>query len=409
MNRRLAFHLILFTTSLSTASPAVSESSFYWESGLHIGADGKSYRFKGSSPFEVCRKIVSTGWRWNYFYSGLKKVSDTKYDCTSFRSSDKYTAATSIYLYGNNCSTGERYQILNPYSPTCLPPEEKGPPSQCPIPSSYVGNPINFSTGNKFQQEISYHPKNDSSLSFSYTYNSLDGLWRHNYSTHLQFSQDKNSAALILWNGKEYHFIKNNEKLFTTPTPNGNLSKTTTGWKYTSQQNDVYIFDETGRLISQAKRNGPTQKISYNGNSIIITDQAQNSATLTTDPDQQPLTFRLPELSITLTYVGQKLVATNRTFYGNTTQRRYYYEDRNNDALLTGISDENGIRYATWTYDDQGRAISSEHANGAEKVTLAYNDDGSTTVTNEYGKQATYRFQVIQGIKRIVAIEGEPS
>ncbi|WP_162962573.1 RHS repeat domain-containing protein, partial [Pseudomonas aeruginosa] len=57
----------------------------------------------------------------------------------------------------------------------------------------------------------------------------------------------------------------------------------------------------------------------------------------------------------------------------------------------------------------QGRAISSEHANGAEKVSLAYNDDGSTTVTNEYGKQATYRFQVIQGIKRIVAIEGEPS
>ncbi len=37
-------------------------------------------------------------------------------------------------------------------------------------------------------------------------------------------------------------------------------------------------------------------------------------------------------------------------------------------------------------------------ANGAEKVTLAYNDDGSTTVTNEYGKQATYRFQVIQGL-----------
>ncbi|WP_409438437.1 RHS repeat domain-containing protein [Pseudomonas aeruginosa] len=66
-------------------------------------------------------------------------------------------------------------------------------------------------------------------------------------------------------------------------------------------------------------------------------------------------------------------------------------------------------RFATWTYDNQGRAISSEHANGAEKVSLAYNDDASTTVTNEYGKQATYRFQVIQGIKRIVAIEGEPS
>ena len=52
--------------------------------------------------------------------------------------------------------------------------------------------------------------------------------------------------------------------------------------------------------------------------------------------------------------------------------------------------------------------MSSEHANGAEKVSLAYNFDGSTTVTNEYGKQATYRFQVIRGSKHIVAIEGQP-
>lgn len=48
-------------------------------------------------------------------------------------------------------------------------------------------------------------------------------------------------------------------------------------------------------------------------------------------------------------------------------------------------------------------------ANGAEKVTLAYNTDGSTTVTNEYGKKATYRFQLVQGVRQIVAIEGAPS
>ncbi len=40
---------------------------------------------------------------------------------------------------------------------------------------------------------------------------------------------------------------------------------------------------------------------------------------------------------------------------------------------------------------------------------LTYNADGSITVTNELDKKATYRFQVIQGVKRIVAIEGEPS
>ncbi|OEC48542.1 hypothetical protein A9G05_26075 [Pseudomonas sp. ENNP23] len=73
------------------------------------------------------------------------------------------------------------------------------------------------------------------------------------------------------------------------------------------------------------------------------------------------------------------------------------------------MTDERGIRYATWAYDDQGRAISSEHAGGAEKVTVAYNADGSSTVTNALGKRTTYRFQTIQGVRRITAIEGEPS
>ncbi|WBI25779.1 hypothetical protein PALA23_02677 [Pseudomonas aeruginosa] len=113
---------------------------------------------------------------------------------------------------------------------------------------------------------------------------------------------------------------------------------------------------------------------------------------------------------VDLTY-NQNGSLTKRTTNasGFKSEKDYHYENSQNPRLLTGITDENGARYATWTYDDQGRAISSEHANGAEKVSLAYNDDGSTTVTNEYGKQATYRFQVIQGIKRIVAIEGEPS
>ena len=33
---------------------------------------------------------------------------------------------------------------------------------------------------------------------------------------------------------------------------------------------------------------------------------------------------------------------------------------------LTGIIDENGGRYATWTYDPGGRALSSQHGAGAD-------------------------------------------
>src|SRR5690606_13275096 len=99
----------------------------------------------------------------------------------------------------------------------------------------------------------------------------------------------------------------------------------------------------------------------------------------------------------------------SRTAGGQTTQRQFHYEDSRNNALLTGITDERGVRYATWSYDDKGRAISSEHADGAERVTVTYNSDGTVSVTNELGKVAKYRFQYIKGVQRIPAIEGAPS
>ena len=41
---------------------------------------------------------------------------------------------------------------------------------------------------------------------------------------------------------------------------------------------------------------------------------------------------------------------------------------------LTGVTDENGKRFADWTYDCSGRATSSQHAGGAERVEVAYGD-----------------------------------
>ncbi|WP_285961991.1 RHS repeat protein [Pseudomonas tohonis] len=115
------------------------------------------------------------------------------------------------------------------------------------------------------------------------------------------------------------------------------------------------------------------------------------------------------ETSVSYTYNSiRRLTAVTTTRDAVVSSQTYHYEDANPN-LLTGITDERGIRYATWAYDDQGRAISSEHAGGAERTLVSYNADGSSTVTNALGKRTTYRFQTIQGIRRITAIEGEPS
>jgi YD repeat-containing protein len=76
--------------------------------------------------------------------------------------------------------------------------------------------------------------------------------------------------------------------------------------------------------------------------------------------------------------------------YPSGAQRQYVYENTSYPNALTGIIDENGQRFATWAYDGQGRAISSQHAGGVDLTTLTYNSDGSTSVTDARGNVHGY-------------------
>ena len=61
-------------------------------------------------------------------------------------------------------------------------------------------------------------------------------------------------------------------------------------------------------------------------------------------------------------------------------------------SKLTGIIDETGQRYATYSYDEFGRTTISDHALGAGKVTHTYNSSGSVMVTLPTGSAKTYDF-----------------
>ncbi|MGP0172817.1 DUF6531 domain-containing protein [Pseudomonas sp. NCHU5208] len=290
----------------------------------------------------------------------------------------------------------------------CTTATGKGPSNFCPSP--YAGNPINFSSGNKFQAESDYQSSARSSLHFFRNYNSLDGLWLHSYSTHLKFYQDTQSIALVMAHGRESFFTVNGNIATPTSVDLGALSKTSTGWLFISTNNERSTFDTAGKLTHWTNTQGQSYQLAYSGSQITVTDNLGNSLTLTEDTNHQPLSLSAPGVQITYSYnANNRLTSVNRTVGGQTTQRQYHYEAAGKPDLLTGITDERGIRYATWAYDDQGRAISSEHADGADKVTVAYNSDGTVSVTNELGKVAKYSFQIIRGVRRITSVEGEPS
>ena len=89
------------------------------------------------------------------------------------------------------------------------------------------------------------------------------------------------------------------------------------------------------------------------------------------------------------------------------TVREYHYENASFENHLTGIMDENGNRFATWSYDTEGRADSSERADGKERVTLVYNADGSTTLSMANGAARTYHFSVQQGARKLAMLTGD--
>jgi YD repeat-containing protein len=318
-----------------------------------------------------------------------------------------------IKRVGTTCPEGTAY---NPSTGRCDLDQQKGPPPQsCSVgapPSenlSYVGNPINIAIGNKFQTETDYLSAGSAALTFTRSYNSLDGVWRHNFSTYLRFAGTQ-YVSVVMHHGREALFAVSDSTVTPTSADLGVLSKTATGWQFISTNNERFTFDTSGKLTQWSNAHGAVHQFAYSGNQVTVTDNLGNSLSFTEDADHQPLTLSAPGVQISYGYnVAKRLTSVARAVGGETTQRQFHYEDSRNNSWLTGITDERGVRYATWSYDDKGRAISSEHADGADKVTVAYNADGTVSVTNELGKVAKYSFQYIKGVRRITSIQGEPS
>jgi YD repeat-containing protein len=310
------------------------------------------------------------------------------------------TAWIHLYRMGTSCPAG---LVSNPTTGECANDPGKGDPGTCP--KAVAGNPINAANGNKFQTEIDASNSKLSTLHFTRTYNSLDGLWRHNHSTYLRLTSF--FAAVVMADGRESFFTVSGSTVTASPTELGKLVKVADTWLYTAKNNDTYTFDASGRLTRWTNAAGAEHLLSYVNGTITVTDNLGQSLSFTEDAQHQPLTLSTAGLSIQYDYnANQRLSKLTRTRGGQTEQRLFHY-DPDNKNLLTGITDERGVRYTTWTFDAQGRATSSEHAGGVEHTQIVYNSDGSSTVTNEFGKKSIYRFVTIDGVKRVSAIEGE--
>ncbi|MDJ0710061.1 MAG: RHS repeat-associated core domain-containing protein [Woeseiaceae bacterium] len=199
---------------------------------------------------------------------------------------------------------------------------------------------------------------------------------------------------------------------------NGTVSLEASGsnWVFTDSNDTRETYDSSGRLISITKRNGQTETLDYDLTTAQGGDDDSTTLDRVTGPFGHLLTFAYdasgqlttvttPDGSITYAFDTSENLSS--VTYPDSTVKQYVYEDPDLPHHLTGIIDENNDRFATWAYDDAGRAVLSEHAGGKESVTLTYNGNGTTTINSANGASRTYAFSTEAGRQRLSSITGD--
>jgi YD repeat-containing protein len=188
------------------------------------------------------------------------------------------------------------------------------------------------------------------------------------------------------------------------------INGASTSWKFTTETGAIENYLSDGTLASIVLPGGVIQTFIYDSVSGLLSKvQDSTGHKLTFTYIGNLLTGVATDDNQTTAYTYNSTGLITDVKRADNTHRLYHYEDSRFPTYLTGITDERGVRYATWAYDSQGRAISSEHAGGAEKTLLAFNTDGSTTVTNPLNKQTIYRFDDVAGARRVIKVEGQPT
>ena len=218
---------------------------------------------------------------------------------------------------------------------------------------------------------------------------------------------DLNVITIVDNNGRRHQFQKQAGVWVDLKNQGFKLQPNGSNWKFTDLKDTVSIYASDGKIISLTTIQGRTTSYNYNDQGLLETITDPNGLTLTLTYNTSNLIETVITPKGTITYRYDSIKNLEYVDYFDGTTRQYHYEKSNFPHHLTGITDENGNRFATWDYDSQGRAILSEHAGHTEKVTFTYNNNKTTTVTDALGDTSIYHFiWTKQGI-RISQITGD--
>jgi len=285
--------------------------------------------------------------------------------------------------------------------------------AECSLCSAPAGNPVMSGSGDKSQRETDVAPVHAGGLAFIRAYHSqqsgmaaMGHNWRHTYSGRLEF---QGASRVVAWrpNGERQAFYLEGGLWKPTASVHAALQKLADGsWRYTGADDYQENYDAGGKLTRIAAPDGLAVDLAYDASSrlLSVTDAGGRSLGFGYDASNRINQLTAPGGEVHGYAYDAKGTLSSVTYPDappadgdDNPKRIYHYENASFPNQLTGITDENGVRYATYGYDAQGRGTLTEHAGGVEKTTLAYNSDATTTVTDAYNTARTYTFALKAG------------
>jgi RHS repeat-associated protein len=244
--------------------------------------------------------------------------------------------------------------------------------------------------------------------------------WRTTYSRDVRsFNGTSYNIVLVRRDdGQAFTFQLSGTSYTSDPDVNSKLERLTTagvptGWRYTDEENTVELYNAAGRLTSITTRSGLAQTLAYDvaGNLASVTDSFGKQLILGYDGAGRLATLIDPAGGIV--QYGYSLDGDLTTVTApDLSVRTYQYNEPAHTGsadlphVLTGITDENNDRFATFKYDSLGRAVQTEHAGGAERTTVAYNTDGTRSITDALGTARTMTLVLKQAVLKPSTLTG---
>jgi YD repeat-containing protein len=288
------------------------------------------------------------------------------------------------------------------------------------------GNPISPSTAEKYRSETDWSDAGPGALSFTRTYrsnwasdssrvsNPLGRVWSHNFSTKLVGTPTMAPLGVAITTGEGY--VRTFGKTAGATTWNANNSADTLvqlssgTWSYHRADDDTtFSFDGSGKLQTEADRNGWTTVYTYNGDDRLasVTNGFGRTLALAYNGAGQLTTVTTPDARV-VAYAYDSTGRLSSVLYPDGKGRNFVYENTTVPQGLTGIFDEAGVRWGTFAYDSMGRAISTQLAGSVNSYQVSYPSAGSATVVDPLGTSRNYNYGTTLG-KLAVTAGSRPS